>query len=378
MIRKINTETHENFFLVIPPGFESLASLELGATLPHEITKGGITLLASLEVGLALNHRLSIPTRILLRIAEFKCRDLPKLYNQGCKISWRHYLWNEDFTIHATASQSRVIHTGRIEETLRSSIKTALKAQPFSLKFQNLEVEPPHLYARIENDVCTISLDTSYPALYKRGLGKDAHPASLRENLASGCYQFLISKMDPSTTSFDLIDPMCGSGTFLTEATQIHQVRPFAYQNTPLMKFHPLKWNAKELQPLHQISAYGYDLNEEYIKKNQELFPSIHWQTRDLTAPLSQVNELNEAQEKTKYTVIISNPPYNRRIKMDINHSLAANLMAELYQPDLMGLVLPKDSANNVKIKGMTHIDSLPFRNGGFACEFRVWRNDFN
>ncbi|MCB0351607.1 MAG: hypothetical protein KDD38_10515, partial [Bdellovibrionales bacterium] len=74
------------FFLIVPPGLEELAKQELLDKAPGlnvlRAEKGGIEIEAPFELGLTLNLVLKIPSGVLLRIAEFKCRDLPKLYNK--------------------------------------------------------------------------------------------------------------------------------------------------------------------------------------------------------------------------------------------------------------------------------------------------------
>src|SRR5688572_4025496 len=89
-------QTSHLFFLVVPPSFEQLAEKELRLkweswqNLLHEQFRwppqpfphlakvlGGIEVRLPLIQGLLLNILLKIPTRILLRISEFKCRDFP-------------------------------------------------------------------------------------------------------------------------------------------------------------------------------------------------------------------------------------------------------------------------------------------------------------
>ena len=90
------------FYLVISPGLEEISLNEIGNKWVNffpdekvpEIKKivGGLELTLSLEKGVLLNQILKIPTRILLRLKEFKCRDLPKLYNKIKNIDWAPFL----------------------------------------------------------------------------------------------------------------------------------------------------------------------------------------------------------------------------------------------------------------------------------------------
>ena len=61
-----------------------------------------------------------------------------------------------------------------------------------------------------------IYLDTSGEALFKRGWRDETGEAPLRENLAAG-----ILLLAGYNGTQPLLDPMCGSGTFLVEAADI-------------------------------------------------------------------------------------------------------------------------------------------------------------
>lgn len=62
----------------------------------------------------------------------------------------------------------------------------------------------------------TLYIDTSGAPLYQRGLRQKTVEAPLKENVAAGILR--LSGWQPGTP---LLDPMCGSGSFLVEAAQI-------------------------------------------------------------------------------------------------------------------------------------------------------------
>ena len=72
------------------------------------------------------------------------------------------------------------------------------------------------IHAFLEEENFALYLDTSGQALFKRGLRRSSVEAPLRENLAAGILH--LSGWKPGET---LLDPMCGSGTFLMEAAQM-------------------------------------------------------------------------------------------------------------------------------------------------------------
>ncbi len=70
--------------------------------------------------------------------------------------------------------------------------------------------------ARIDDDLCTISVDTSGASLHKRGHKEAVAKAPMRENLAA-----LFLRQCGFDGSETVVDPMCGSGTFVIEAAEI-------------------------------------------------------------------------------------------------------------------------------------------------------------
>src|SRR3990167_62252 len=72
------------------------------------------------------------------------------------------------------------------------------------------------IHVFIEDSKLMLYLDTSGDALFKRGVRQHTNIAPIRENLAAGILR--LAKWQPGTP---LLDPMCGSGTFLIEAAQM-------------------------------------------------------------------------------------------------------------------------------------------------------------
>ena len=350
------------FFLVIPPGFEAVAFDELNS---HGVCDNSFEFEMDLNEGLQLNSKLKIPTRILLRLDRFKARDFPKLFHKLQKIAWRLWLWSDSPDIHVSSSESRLIHTDRIKETALSAIKKSLKAQPYSSKYADFFDFTPQLYIRVHNDEVTISIDTSYPPLYKRELNKSGHPASIRENLAYGCWSLLAKYINDK--EINLIDPMCGSGTFLLEALKISDRHQFAYQGFPIIQKNNIvsKVVTTESEPTFDftIHAYGFDLNDKFIQENQK-FSQIQWKTQELFKENNHINGNN---------ILITNPPYNKRIKIDKNIGDMLKAMSSNYSPKLIGMIIPRDQLSQINnLKEYKAVDHIDFRNGGIPCRFQV------
>lgn len=111
----------------------------------------------------------------------------------------------------------------------------------------------------------TLYLDTSGDALFKRNLRKVTGKAPLRENLVAGILQ--LSSWRPG---IPLLDPTCGSGTFLLETVQIALniapgiKRNFAFER--FKRFDSTLWNKIKEESINQQKKklqqpiYGSDL----------------------------------------------------------------------------------------------------------------------
>ena len=348
------------FYLVIPPGFESIAFDELNSL---HIDVDSPEFEADLKKGFELNHKLRVPTRILLRVDSFKARDFPKLFHKLQKITWRLWLWSDKPDIFVSSSESRLIHTDRIKETVLSAIKRSLNAQPFSIKHANYFDFAPQVYIRIHLDQVVVSLDTSYPPLYKRELNKSGHPASIRENLAYGCWSLL--KKHIKDNEINLIDPMCGSGTFLLEAIEVSKRQQFAYLGFPYTQkhMHSFAPSFNSLSSDLFINAYGFDINENFIQENQK-HSQIKWSVQDLFQDTHTIEGNN---------IVITNPPYNKRIKIDKNIADILKAIHISYRPKLRGIIIPRDQISQIEsLKEYQAIDHIDFRNGGIPCRFQI------
>lgn len=357
-------------FLIIPPGLEDLAHQEIDnkcPVSPVQKIKGGIELEADLHWIINAHTLLKIPTRLLMRISEFKVRDFPKLHQKFLNFKWKDYLSHPVPEWEISCSKSRLMHTGRIEETVKKALSEALIRQPLSRDWEKKNYPPQTFYIRLVDDTLTLSLDLTGEALYKRGYQKIKGEAPIRENFAAA---FLMELFDGISAPITLIDPMCGSGTFLTEALNFHKplhFRPFSFETAPFFKGKLIKLG-EDKSPLPVKNVIGFDLNEELLDKVKIEFP-IDLRYQD--SLLSQIKNESEF-------VMICNPPYGERIKIEGKRGSflkeAWKKFLEDDRPLRFGWVLPSDMddlfqiAPGYKIRVKKHL-----KNGGMAVTFWVW-----
>ncbi|TLM60328.1 MAG: hypothetical protein FDZ69_14015 [Deltaproteobacteria bacterium] len=164
-----------------------------------------------------------------MRVARFRCRDFPGLYRAAARLPWGRFV-RPGTPLHcrATCRNSRLIHSGRVAETVLAAVGHALGgAAPVADDGQLL-------LARVVDDVVELSVDSSGELLHRRGYRTHVAAAPLRETLAAGVLHLL--GWDGGEA---LADPLCGTGTFLLEGALLAGrrapglQRPFAFMRWP-------------------------------------------------------------------------------------------------------------------------------------------------
>ncbi len=362
------TESQE-FFLVALPGLEDIVQAEVREWFPafdSKVEHGGVSVMAPLAEGLAMNLALKTPTRILLRMKTFRCKDFPKLYNKIAAFPWKDWIDPTcEIKVHVSTRLSRLKIKNRIEET---STDGWIEYQ----KKQNVKVvrgKTADMYVRFVNDDCTISLDTSGERLHKRGERTHIGEAPLRETIAASLIQHLGRKHAWNIPgNVELIDPMMGSGTFLLEAAfrdKLVEARDFAFERFAEKPDSPPKLQTKRPKI---DSLIGFEKDAKTLsaaKSNLKDTSHVTIKKEDFF----DAKPLPPAGNKQRW--VIANPPYNERIKVkEPLAELYARLFAkseEVAKPDLACFLLP---AKAVKGKfdlprGWKVLEKRPFLNGG-------------
>jgi putative N6-adenine-specific DNA methylase len=374
------------FYLICLPGFEELVRAELETWLPNQkiaVEKGGLTVFLPLAQGLSLNRVLKTPTRILLRLAKFGCRDFPKLFRKLSGLNWQDWV-GDGVPVEFIASSHRswLKIKRRIEETSDEAYKASLKKR--ALKPVTAPAETVLL--RIDSDVCTVSLDTSGELLHKRGYRPLSSDAPLRETIASALLLMMERSAD-KTNRVELIDPMTGGGTFLLEAAGLRKPvssREFAYmQNPVLMK----RAQAEGLPDLASqagdpySSFIGYDLDEKALVSAQGNWAQIRdsrtvqWERRDFALAPALPPDSSGVERW-----LIVNPPYGERLRVEGRlkdyYERLLQAAAEVARPTRACFLFPeKVRPLTLRLpKGWAIADELAFSNGGLPVRAVVYR----
>ncbi len=311
-------DARQNFFAPCPRGLaralaEELAALGAGAIAPAE---AGVAFAGPFELVYAANLRSRIASRILWRVAQFPYADENGVYEGARAVRWRDYFSPErTFKVETNAHRSPVksldFVTLRVKDAVADHFREALGRRP------SVAPREPDLrvHAFLDARDCTLYLDTSGEPLFKRGRREHVGEAPLKKNLAAGILHLVGWR--PGTP---LLDPMCGAGTFLSEAADIAlgrapgRDRPFAFEK--LARFDASAWQrelgrarGEETPPAPQ-PIFGSDVQGRSVRQAER---NLHEAGLEAAVQLKQVNLL-ELSAPAPRGILVTNPPYGVRL----------------------------------------------------------------
>lgn len=254
-------------------------------------------------------------SRILARFAVFRVPQIADLERHAAKLPWAAVLRADvPVRVEATCKASRIYHSGAAAERVETAIRATL-GTPIA------KDAPVTVLLRIERDVCTVSIDTSGALLHKRGFKEEVAKAPLRETLAA-----LFLRQCGYDGSEPVLDPMCGSGTFVIEAAEIAagllpgRARRFAFED--LATFDADRWHdvrtraiaaaAEKAPPATQdIRFHGSDRDAGAVAMSRA--NAARAGVADITA-FAQRTVSALAPPDGPPGLVIVNPPYGARL----------------------------------------------------------------
>jgi putative N6-adenine-specific DNA methylase len=310
--------TPNYFFAPCPRGLApALAGelAELGAQHPLS-AEAGVSFTGPFELVYAANLHSRIASRILWRVAQFPYANENDVYERGKEVQWREYFSAErTFKVETNAHRSPVksldFVTLRVKDAIADHFRGALGHRP-SVSPRDPDVR---VHAFLDAKTCTLYIDTSGEPLFKRGRRDFVGEAPLKKNLAAGILR--IAGWRPGVA---LLDPMCGAGTFLSEAADISlarapgRSRAFGFQN--LSRYNAATWERllakaqREEKPMGPLPIYGSDL---YGRTVDSARMNLRDAGLESAVTLKQVNLL-ELSAPADTGLLVTNPPYGVRL----------------------------------------------------------------
>jgi len=310
--------TPHYFFAPCPKGLAGVLAEELAALGAEraEASEAGVAFRGAFDLVYAANLHSRIASRILWQVARFPYANEIDIYERAKDVRWQDFFSAErTFKIETNAHRSPVksldFVTLRVKDAIADHFRDALGKRP-SVSSRNPDVR---VHVFLDAKSCTLYVDTTGEPLFKRGRRDHVGEAPLKKNLAAG-----ILRMAGWRPGIALLDPMCGAGTFLSEAAEMSlamapgRSRSFGFQN--LARYNAAKWERllekarREEKPVAALPIYGSDLHGRSLEHARM---NLRDSGLEEAVTLKQVNLL-ELRAPAPTGLMVTNPPYGVRL----------------------------------------------------------------
>ena len=311
----------QKFFAPCPRGLETVLFEELTdlGALNVGPTDGGVAFQGPFTLGYRVCLWSRIASRVLWQLAVDEYRSEEDIFSLARAIEWPQlFSAHNTIRVQVDAIRSPVTSlefvTLRVKDAIVDSFREAGEDRPSV----NTSMPDMRIHVFLTTHTATVYLDLAGEALFKRGYRREGLAAPLRENLAAGMLALKGWK-----AQMPLFDPMCGSGTILTEAAMIAMglapgaQRPFAFEkmlNFQTDDFHAMREAAASNgKPLSEGLLFGNDRDAEAVDTTRRHLQNIGGEANAARVVLTNV-AMETLDSPAPNGLLLTNPPYGERL----------------------------------------------------------------
>lgn len=304
-------------------GFEEILAKELRNLGAGNVEEGVRSVFFEGDTGFMYKANLCLRTaiKIVKPIHSFRVRDENDLYKKIYAIDWFDYLsTSTTFAIDATVNSENFTHSLYVSQKTKDAIVDKFRDTDGSRPDVDIKFPDVRINIHIQNDQCNVALDSSGRSLHQRGYRTATNIAPINEVLAAGL--LLLSGWDGQC---DFLDPMCGSGTLLTEAAMIACNIP---ANINRKEFAFEKWHDFDAELFEKIvdsslkrtrefnhKIIGYDKAPSAVRKAQDNI--VNANLSDYIT-VERKNFFDSEKFTDKHLHMVFNPPYGERLDIEM------------------------------------------------------------
>ncbi|WOD41633.1 class I SAM-dependent RNA methyltransferase [Nodosilinea sp. E11] len=365
------------YFATVARGLEALAAQELESLGAQAVAPGfcGVAFEGDRELLYRVNLWSRLVFRVLVKLADCPCHDADDLYQGIQSIDWRPYLSPElTFAVDATGKNSRLNHTHFTALQVKNAVVDQQRqhwGDRSTIDTQHPEVR---LNVHIQNDTCTVSLDSSGSSLHRRGYRPAVGAAPLKESLAAA-----LVKLTDWPGNVPLFDPLCGSGTLPLEASLAAlNIAPglfreeFGFQTWPDFDgdLWDRLWQEAEASRGPDLDTWvgGCDRDPDIIQQAQR-----NAQRCDLAEQIKfWAADLADLEAPADSGYLLCNPPYGERLGADDDLGAFYKLLGDVLKQRFKGWTAFVLSGNKALARhiGLKSAQRVAVYNGTLPCQW--------
>ena len=262
-----------------------------------------------------------VASRVLLPLIEIDAEDDTALYDALREVPWwEHFDAKQTFAIGSSQASKSPFPSNfwvqRAKDAIVDSFRDHAGARP------SIDKKAPaiRLHLHIGEAHHELALDFSGEGLHRRGYRREGGKAPLKENLAAAIL-YLAGWPEAARRGLTLMDPTCGSGTFLIEAALMatncapgllrdrfgferwlkHDAPAFAGERNAAL-------TARKAECTSRI--FGCDASEKALSYVRENLAAAGVEQHVSLA----VQELSAIEKPAETGILVCNPPYGHRL----------------------------------------------------------------
>jgi 23S rRNA (guanine2445-N2)-methyltransferase / 23S rRNA (guanine2069-N7)-methyltransferase len=376
-------------FITGHKGFETPLFHELRDILHDTDAKlnkvyGGVEIEASIEAVYQICLHSRLTNRVFCELLQTRVEDESELYQAVYQIDWsQHMQARNSLAISATVSSSELTHNQYVALKAKDAIVDQFRENCGSRPVVERKQPDLQIHINIHRNQASISLDLSGDSLHRRGYRQQHSGAPLKEHLAAA---LLVQAGWKKDTSERLIDPMCGSGTFVIEAAMIAaNIAPglersyFGFlrwqQHQPELWAECMAKARAMIKPTSEVCVFASDYDDtalQIARDNAERAGVSEM----ITFSHQQISELTLATSPHK-SLVICNPPYGKRLNSeqelgDLYDDLG-NCLQRHHPARLAIISANPDVLHRLK---MNRVSRKQVYNGPIECLFAIYDNE--
>ena len=217
------SSTSISLFASCPKGLEALLATELTQLNAENVkeTVAGVSFSGNMELAYRACLWSRLASRILLRLCEVTADNRENLYRGVQSVDWSEHLdESTSFRVDFSGATPDIQHTRYGAQVVKDAIVDQLRDQFGWRPAVNAAKPDIRINVHARGETAYISIDLSGQSLHQRGYRLEAGEAPLKENLAAAIL-LRAGWPEMAKKGATLLDPLCGSGTFLIEGAMM-------------------------------------------------------------------------------------------------------------------------------------------------------------